>query len=116
MGLEGKTRRAGLAPDAGASTKTQARSVALDTAASSPALPAFDPLLVRAPAAARLCGIAPRTWRRLAASRRVPSPVRLGGSVLWRVDELRAWCADGCQPRDQGSEATGSATRARSCT
>jgi predicted DNA-binding transcriptional regulator AlpA len=56
----------------------------------------FAPLLVPARAAARIAGISPATWSRLRASDKVPAPVRLGGRVLWRVEELRAWIAAGC--------------------
>jgi predicted DNA-binding transcriptional regulator AlpA len=60
---------------------------------------AVAPLLVRAPEAARLCGVSRATWHRLAAAGRTPAPVRLGGAVLWRVDELRAWTEAGCPDR-----------------
>jgi predicted DNA-binding transcriptional regulator AlpA len=59
----------------------------------------LPPLLVRAPAAARLCGVSRATWHRLAAAGRTPTPLRLGGAVLWRVAELAAWTAAGCPDR-----------------
>jgi predicted DNA-binding transcriptional regulator AlpA len=57
---------------------------------------AMEPLLVRAPDAARLCGVSEATWHRLRSAGRTPAPVQLGGAVLWRVSELRDWCAAGC--------------------
>jgi predicted DNA-binding transcriptional regulator AlpA len=61
-----------------------------------PETPAFEPLLVPAPEASRICGVSEASWYRLKSSGKVPLPVRLGGRVLWRVDELRRWCAAGC--------------------
>jgi predicted DNA-binding transcriptional regulator AlpA len=57
------------------------------------------PLLIPAPEAARLSGVSPATWHRLAAAKKVPAPVRLGGRVLWRAAELREWIAAGCPDR-----------------
>lgn len=61
--------------------------------------PAAAPLLVRRREAARLCGVSPSTWDRLAAAGRTPAPLRLGGAVVWRVAELAAWVAAGMPPR-----------------
>jgi len=63
-----------------------------------PAQPAAlaEPLLVPAAKAARLCGVSEASWYRLKAAGKLPAPVRLGGRVLWRVEELRRWCAAGC--------------------
>jgi predicted DNA-binding transcriptional regulator AlpA len=62
--------------------------------------PAVEPLLVPAPEAARLCGVSEASWYRLRSAGKVPAPVRLGGRVLWRVEEdLRAWIAAGCPSR-----------------
>jgi predicted DNA-binding transcriptional regulator AlpA len=55
-----------------------------------------EPLLVAAAEAARLCGISEASWHRLRAAGKLPSAVRLGGRVLWRVAELRRWCIAGC--------------------
>jgi prophage regulatory protein len=70
-----------------------------DASARAPSAPAPPPLLVRAPAAARLCGVSRATWHRLAAASRTPAPLRLGGAVLWRVAELVAWTEAGCPDR-----------------
>ena len=60
-----------------------------------------EALLLPAAEAARLCGLALRTWRRFDSSGRVPMPVRIGRRVLWRSDELREWIASGCPSRSR---------------
>jgi predicted DNA-binding transcriptional regulator AlpA len=56
-------------------------------------------LLFRARVAARICGKALRTWRTWDAAGRIPRPIRIGRSTLWRAEELRAWVAAGCPCR-----------------
>jgi len=58
------------------------------------------PLLVTAEEAARLCGVSRATWFKMRAADRVPAPVRLGGSVRWRTDDLRRWVDAGCPSRE----------------
>jgi len=58
-----------------------------------------SPLVVRRPEAARLCGVAPATWDRLAAAGKTPKPIKLGGSILWNRRELAAWVNSGCPNR-----------------
>ena len=41
--------------------------------------------------------ISVRTLWRLRAAGKVPPPIRLGGSVRWRMQELETWIASGCQ-------------------
>ena len=87
-----------FAPQAGAapaepSDGTRKRSEIVQTAIN---VASPEPLLLPAPKAARLCGISEATWYRLKAAGKVPVPVRLGGRVLWKVEELRRWCAAGC--------------------
>jgi predicted DNA-binding transcriptional regulator AlpA len=60
-----------------------------------------EPVLLRAADAARLCGFADRTWRKMAAAGRVPAGVQLGKSRRWALAELRAWVAAGCPCRDR---------------
>jgi predicted DNA-binding transcriptional regulator AlpA len=55
-----------------------------------------DPLLVAATDACQLAGVSKATWWRLRAADKIPAHVRLGGRVLWRVEELKAWIAAGC--------------------
>jgi prophage regulatory protein len=57
-----------------------------------------EPLLVTSAEVARLLNVSTRTlWRQLSAGQ-IPSPVRFGGTVRWRVDELKKWIAEGCPP------------------
>src|SRR5262245_57173839 len=59
------------------------------------------PIAVDANDAAALFGLSSRTWRRLNAAGLIPSPLRLGGSVRWRRDELVAWAAAGSPTRSR---------------
>ena len=63
--------------------------------------PAPAALMVDAATAAKLCGLGRTTWYQHHAAGRVPMPIRLGGRVLWRRDELVAWVAAGCPARHQ---------------
>ena len=58
-------------------------------------------LLLTAQEAAAMCGKKLRTWRTWDAAGYVPQPVRIGGSTLWRVDELRSWIDAGCPRRSE---------------
>jgi predicted DNA-binding transcriptional regulator AlpA len=60
----------------------------------------LPPLMIRAPGAARLCGVSEASWHRLNAAALVPAPRRLGGCVLWSRPELRDWIAAGCPNRE----------------
>jgi predicted DNA-binding transcriptional regulator AlpA len=64
-----------------------------------------EPALVPAKLAARLCGISKASWERLHAAGKVPAPVRLGGRVLWRLEELRRFIDAGCPPGWRAVEA-----------
>ena len=56
-------------------------------------------LLVTAPEAAELLGVSRAHLYRMQRAGRFPAPVRLGGSVRWRVDELREWVEAGMPTR-----------------
>lgn len=66
-----------------------------------PADPAGPPLVADARRLAVMlcCGI--RTVRTWDAAGKLPAPVRIGGRVVWRVDEIRAWLAAGAPNRDE---------------
>jgi excisionase family DNA binding protein len=55
------------------------------------------PLLITAADVARLLQVSTRTLWRLRSTGRLPQDVRLGGTVRWRLDEVRKWIANGCQ-------------------
>lgn len=64
---------------------------------------ANEPLLISAAEVARLLCISTRTlWRQLSAGQ-IPRPVRFGGTVRWRAEEIRRWIAEGC-PTPQSRE------------
>ena len=54
------------------------------------------PLLLDVKEAARLLCIDPSTLERLEQKGEIgPSPVQLGGSILWKYEELQQWAAAG---------------------
>ncbi|MBM4069181.1 MAG: hypothetical protein FJ271_09590 [Planctomycetes bacterium] len=56
---------------------------------------------------ARLTGRSVRSiWRDHAAGR-LPRPVRLGGAVRWRRDEVIAWIAADCPTREEWEKESG---------
>ena len=58
-------------------------------------------LLLRASAAAAICSVSERTWRSWDAAGKIPQPIHVGRSTLWRTEELRAWIAAGCPRRKE---------------
>jgi prophage regulatory protein len=62
--------------------------------------PVAEQLLLTAPQAAQLCGVALRTWRGWDVGGKIPRAITIGRSVFWRPDELRAWVAAGCPDRE----------------
>jgi predicted DNA-binding transcriptional regulator AlpA len=58
-----------------------------------------ETLLVNTVEAAKITGISVASWHRLKAAGKTPGPVRLGGRVLYRVEDLRFWVAIGCPDR-----------------
>ena len=59
-----------------------------------------DCIAVPAPEVAKLLGVSVRHVWALLAQERLPRPIRLGRSVRWNVDELRAWLDAGAPVRD----------------
>jgi|LakMenEpi03Aug12_release.lakeMendotaPanAssembly.Ray.scaffolds.fasta_scaffold3863373_1 predicted DNA-binding transcriptional regulator AlpA len=57
-----------------------------------------EPALLRADEAAALIGVSKRTWWRLVADRIAPQPLRIGGAVRWRRDDIANWILAGCLP------------------
>ena len=61
------------------------------------AIPAEPPsLLLSARTLAKRLGVSVRTLWRLRSAGKLPTPVRLGGVVRWRVADIDAWVAAGC--------------------
>ena len=55
-----------------------------------------QPRLLSITGVSQLLGVSRSQVKRLRASGRLPDPIRLGGRVLWRVDEIDAWVQAGC--------------------
>jgi predicted DNA-binding transcriptional regulator AlpA len=55
------------------------------------------PALITAAEFAQMLSVSVRTLWRLRSAQAVPEPVRLGGAVRWRLDEVRQWIAGGCR-------------------
>ena len=66
---------------------------ALDSANSKPRL-ANE--LISASQLADLLSVSERTLYRLKSIGQLPAPIVLGGSVRWRLTEIREWIAQGC--------------------
>jgi predicted DNA-binding transcriptional regulator AlpA len=64
-------------------------------------LRAIEALLVDSEQAATICAIGRSTWFRLRSAGKTPAPVKLGGRVLYRVEDLCQWVALGCPPRKE---------------
>jgi excisionase family DNA binding protein len=60
---------------------------------------AVEPLLLSARDLAALLRLGLRTVRTMDAAGKLPAPVRVGGSVRWRVSEIHAWLDAGCPDR-----------------
>jgi prophage regulatory protein len=57
------------------------------------------PLAVDAKRLAKMLCVGLRTVRTWDSAGRLPSPIRIGGAVRWRVSEIRRWLAAGCPDR-----------------
>lgn len=55
-----------------------------------------DVRLIAADQLAAMLDVSTRTVWRLLSTGRIVQPIRLGGSVRWRLDEVREWIAKGC--------------------
>lgn len=63
------------------------------------AYPDGAPLVVDAKRLAELLAVGLRTVRTWDAAGKLPEPLRIGGRVVWRLDELRAWLDAGAPDR-----------------
>ena len=61
----------------------------------------LSPLVVDAKRLARLLCAGIRTVRTWDAAGKLPKPIRIGGRVVWLVDEIRAWLDAGAPNRDE---------------
>lgn len=58
-------------------------------------------LLIPADQLASLMQISTRTLWRLLSAHRLPEPLRIGGSVRWRLEEVKQWIESGCPPQEK---------------
>jgi predicted DNA-binding transcriptional regulator AlpA len=58
------------------------------------------PLLLSAGDLAKMLRFGLRTIRSMDAAGRLPAPLRIGGSVRWRAEEIRDWLAAGAPDRE----------------
>ncbi len=61
----------------------------------------FSPLVVDAKRLAKLLCAGVRSIRTWDAAGKLPAPIRIGGRVVWRVQEIRAWIEAGAPNRDE---------------
>ena len=69
------------------------------------------PELLDAVKLAALLSISPRTLYRLKLRGHLPPPIRLGGSIRWRLSDIERWIAAGCPKPEESHDvdrATGS--------
>lgn len=69
--------------------------------------PTAGPLVLSARDLAALLRLGLRTIRSMDAAGKLPAPVRVGGSVRWRLDEIRAWLDAGAPDRHAGTAPRG---------
>ena len=65
------------------------------------------PALLTVDQTAQLLAVKPRTIWRWLSRKKLPEPVRPGGSTRWRRTDIEAWIAEGCPGRGQRSTMTG---------
>lgn len=58
-----------------------------------------EPLLITAEEFAELMQVSVRSIWRLRSAGEIPEPVRIGGTIRWRREEVRQWIEAGCPPR-----------------
>ena len=68
----------------------------------------FSPLVVDAKRLAKLLDSGVRSIRTWDAAGKLPAPIRIGGRVVWRVQEIRAWLEAGAPNRDEWEARTAS--------
>lgn len=56
----------------------------------------IKPLLIPVDAVAKILGVSPRSVWRLRSSGKIIEPVRIGGLIRWKLDEVSRWVEDGC--------------------
>ncbi len=58
-----------------------------------------ESVLLDAREAWTLCGLSKSSWYKHLAAGRIPRPVKIGGALRWRREELLRWIDAGCPAR-----------------
>jgi predicted DNA-binding transcriptional regulator AlpA len=61
--------------------------------------PALEPMLLSASDLTVLLKLSLRTIRAMDRAGKLPKPIRIGGSIRWRRDEILLWIDSGCPNR-----------------
>jgi excisionase family DNA binding protein len=64
-------------------------------------IPDGKPILITADELAAKLALSKRTIYRMLSAGTFIQPLRLGGAVRWRLDEIEAWIAAGCPNRNE---------------
>jgi predicted DNA-binding transcriptional regulator AlpA len=64
-----------------------------------PAAPTPVPVLIGAESVGQLIELSGRTVRRYRSMGKLPAPLKVGGAVRWRRQEILDWIAAGCPDR-----------------
>jgi excisionase family DNA binding protein len=59
-------------------------------------------VLASAEELATILKVSERTVWRLLSAGKLPRPIRFGGNVRWRMDDVQRWIANGCPPANAG--------------
>ena len=62
----------------------------------------MENVLITAAQVAEMLNVSLRTLWRLKSAGKLPAPVRLGGAVRWRTQEVLQWIAEGCPVNEKG--------------
>ena len=63
--------------------------------------------LLTAKDAAPLCRLSKRSWFRLSSAGRTPRPIKIGGSIRWRLSDIELWLSLNCPVRREFEERRG---------
>jgi predicted DNA-binding transcriptional regulator AlpA len=64
----------------------------------------LHPILLTVEKLAELLSISVRSVWRLQSAHRIPEPMRLAGSVRWRLSDIQKWVDAGCPPRENSKK------------
>ncbi len=59
-----------------------------------------DSWLLTAEQAWILCNLSKSAWYKARARGRIPDPVKIGGALRWRREELERWIESGCPTKE----------------